>query len=133
MKLQIVKPSDVQHQRKAEPSVRFSKSGLVTFNSATVKALQLSPGDALLIVWEEEQKTYYIGKAPKGMKGFVLTADRSKTKKNAMLKFNSSGFVRQATEKLDLPLQPGKLKSVKYDVDTEHPLEHFGTSLFKIY
>jgi len=132
MKFQITTPDSVKIERISAPYLRINKSGLITFTSGLSKAMNLSVGDNVIFVWEEEEQHYYIGKAPSGQKGFVLVNDKSKKNKN-YLKFNSSGLVNLLKERLDLPLAKDKLASVKYDVDLDNPIEHFGTSLYKIF
>lgn len=131
MNLKIITRDEVNFQRRTEATIRFNHSGLISLSKETSTRLNLKNGDQILFVFDQDFKTYYIGKAANGQKGFTISADKGKLTNS--LKFNSSGLIDKFFKDQDLPALNKKSNiSALFNVNVNNPIKQLGMTLYKL-
>ncbi len=137
--LEIINPKDLNIIPRGEPYIRIHKRGMFFISYAAVKLMNLKAGDCIGFgldskVEKEQDKRVrkyilYIYKDLTNTKFKV--GDLKPRSNNFPLRFYCKSLTRELKQKLDLPLQDGRLKSVKLDIE-ENPVNYNDLRLFKV-
>jgi hypothetical protein len=109
-----------------DPVVTFNKSGVVYLSRQAVILMGLKLGQRISI-YLDQQNNLYVGDGS----DFQLRVRGPKDQQPGALCFYNKNFVQQLTDRLDWPLQPGKLSRVSYTVSAT-PITVEGVNVYKL-
>lgn len=115
MKVKFITPDAVKAQSRGKANIRFGKEGVVAISTDAVRIMELSVGDSISIVEDEEHEgEFYICKTPKGEEGFLLRPVNGK-ETTLSLGFNAKGLCAKINGQTSY--------SVRYKLATEPTVE----------